>query len=183
MCSAARPEWEGSSASAAVRPSRKTSTAVGRPARSGLSQADARKPQPVACDLVDDDRIQVVHGRVPVAVERPCGRLGQRRGDLRQLRLDALVERRAPEGVPGAAAVVEVGVDEALGDGPMCELNDREDGACAPARVRGRRRGEPDQLVDVGAPGRRAGIALDELGARILLPDDLESRLGHNLSN
>jgi len=73
-------------------------------------------------------------------------------------------------------------MDEPLRHGPLRELDDGEDGACAPARVRGRRRGEPDQVVDAGAPGRRVGITFDELGARILLPDDLESRLGHNLS-
>ena len=97
------------------------------------AQPDARGPQAVARDLVDDDRIEVVHGRVAVAVERGGGRLGGSAAAISSsVACTLVVERRAPERVPGAVAVVEVRVDEALGDGAVRELDDREDRRALP---------------------------------------------------
>ena len=104
-------------------------------------QPHAVRAQAVSRDLVDEHRVEVVHHRVPVAGERVRGRFGQCRGDLGEGRLHALVERRAPERVPPAAIVVEVGVDEAFGDRTMRQLDEREDGSCASAGGRLGRRG------------------------------------------
>ena len=111
------------------------------------AEPDAAGAQAVARDLVDEDGVEVVDGRVAVAVEGVGGAGRERRGDLVERRLHALVERRAPERVPGAVAVVEVRVDEPLGDRAVRELDDRED-----RRVRCRR-------PPAGAATRRGGSA------------------------
>ena len=120
----------------------------------GARQPHAVRTQAIPRDLVDEHRIQVVHGGVPITVERVGRDGGQRRGDLREGRLHALVERRAPERVPPATPVVEVRVNEALGDGALRQLDESEDRPCAsarrPARPAARRPGEP-------AAGRRGG--------------------------
>ena len=76
--------------------------------------------------------------------------------------------------------MLEVRVDEALGDGAVRELDDGEDRPRAPARVLRRRLGEPDQLVDAEAPGSRdrpVGVAGEEGRGRVLLPDQFEHDL------
>ena len=76
--------------------------------------------------------------------------------------------------------MLEIGVDEALGDGALREVDDREHRERAPAGVRRRRLREPDQLVDAEAPGRRNGpvrIAGEEGRGRVLLPDQFEHDL------
>ena len=88
-----------------------------RTARQRPHETYAICTETVACDLVDHDRIEVVHGRVAVAVEGVGRDRRQRLRDLRELRLHRGVERRAPERVPAAVAVVEVGVHEPFGDG------------------------------------------------------------------
>ena len=96
------------------------------------AEPDAPGLQAVARDLVDEDGVEVAHRLVAVAVERGGGGLGERRRDLVERRLHALVEGGAPERVPGAAVVLEVGVDEALGDGAVRELDDGEDRRALP---------------------------------------------------
>ena len=98
-------------------------------------EADAFVDEPVARDLVDDDRVEVVDGGVPVAVERAGADRRQRGRDLRERRLHALVERGAPEREPELAALVEVGVDEPLGHREPRELDDREHRTRAPAQL------------------------------------------------
>ena len=76
--------------------------------------------------------------------------------------------------------MLEVGVDEALGDGALRELDDGEHRERAPAGVRRGRLREPDQLVDAEAPGRRdrpVRIAGEEGRGRVLLPDQFEHDL------
>ena len=166
-------------------------------------QLHAVGAQAVARDLVDEHGIQVVHGGVPVAVERVGGDGRKRRRDLGERRLHALVERRAPECVPPAAAVVEVRVDEAFGDGAVRQLDEREDRARAAAGHRLGRRSvrQVKQLLDVEPSGREAvpaerelrngglperelarrqragGVANEEDRRRILLPDELQRRV------
>ena len=108
----------------------------------------------VACDLVDENRIEVVDGGIPVAVEGGRADLGQRGGDLGQRLLHGRVERGAPEGVPRAVRVLEVGVHQALGDPAVGELDDREGRprAAAELGLLGRRGCEPDELRRVDPP-------------------------------
>ena len=144
------------------------------------AEADASGLEAVARDLVDEDGVEVAHGLVAVAAERGGAGQGQRRGDPLERRLDALVERGAPERIPGAAVVLQVRVDEALGDGAVCELDDCEDRQRARARVLGRRLGQPDQLVDAevaGSRNRPVRIAGEEGRGRVLLPDQFEHDL------
>ncbi len=167
-----------------------------------IGQTNAACPQPVARDLVDEDGIEVVHRRVPVAAEGGCRDEGERRGDACQSVLEALVERRAPEGVPPAVAVVEMRMHEPLGNRAARQLDDREDPACAVSereRGGGRLR-EPKELADVDPPGRHlgardlgasrqtdanlvvreraGGVAGERERAGVLLPDELEGRRG-----
>ena len=110
--------------------------------------------EPVAGDLIDDDRVEVVHHRVAVAVERIGGDRRQCRCNLGERCLHRRVERRAPERVPGAVAVIEIRMNEPFGDGSMCELDDREHGPCAAARLEaGRRVGrERYEVAHTNAP-------------------------------
>ena len=141
-----------------MSPSRKSSSADGRRG-SWPTELDAVGAEPVARDLVDDDGVEVVHHRVAVAVERIRGDRRKRRRDLGERGLHARVERRAPERVPVAVAVVEIRVDEALRERAVRELDDREDalGAAAELEVgRGGSSAERDELADVDAPRRNA---------------------------
>ena len=144
-----------------------------------------------------------MHRRVPVAAEGGCRDEGERSGDPRQRVLEALVERRAPEGVPPAVAVVEMRVHEPLGDRAARQLDDGEDPACAVSECerRGRRLREPKELADVDPPDRHlagagdlgasgqadadlvvreraGGVAGERERAGVLLPDELEGRRG-----
>ena len=106
-----------------------------------------------------------MHRRVPVAAEGRCRDEGERSRDSRQSVLEALVERRAPEGVPPAVAVVEMRMHEPLGNRAARQLDDGEDPACAVSereRGGGRLR-EPKELADVDPPGRHLGAR--DLGA------------------
>ncbi len=144
------------------------------------AQPDASFLQAVARDLVDEDGVEVAHGRVAIAVEGGGGGLRERRCDPVERRLHALVERGAPERVPGACVVLEVRVDETLGHGALRELDDGEDRRCAPAGVLRSRLCEPDQLADVEAPGSRnrpVGVTGEEGRGRVLLPDQFEHDL------
>ena len=76
--------------------------------------------------------------------------------------------------------MLEVRVDEALGDGAVRELDDGHRSRCAPAGFRRRRLGEPEQTADVEAPGvrdRPVGGAGEEGRGRVLLPDQFEHDL------
>ena len=117
-------------------------------------QPDAVRPEAVARDPVDEDRIEVVDGGIAVAVEGSRADLGQGSGDLGQRLLHGRVECRAPEGVPGAVRVLEVGMHEALGDAAAGELDDREGRPRAAAELEpvGRRVREPDELRRVDPP-------------------------------
>ena len=168
-------------------------------------QPHAVGAETVARDLVDEDRVEVVHGRVAVAVEGAGADGGQRGGDRGQRALDALVEGGAPERVPPALAVVEEGMDETFGDGPPRQLDDGEDrtGARAELEARRRRPGERDRAAAgsrrraaiprpargrsaiAGMPARRSPAESDPSRAareddrrRVVLPDDLEGRGG-----
>ena len=113
-------------------------------ARAG-DELHARGPQPVAGDPVDEDRVEVVDGLLAVAAERVRGRRRERGGELGQLRGDGGVERRAPERVPRPVVLVEVRMDEPLGDGAVRELGDREGDAGGAAGLEpGRRGGETE---------------------------------------
>ncbi len=153
----------------------------GRPAVSQRGgEPDPSRLEAVARDLVDEDGVQVAHGLVTVAAERGRAGLGERSGDPVERRLHALVERGAPEGVPGAADVLEIGVDETLGDRAMCELDDGERRERTCAGVGRRRLGDPDQLVDAEASGTRnrpVRITGEEGRGRVLLPDQFEHDL------
>ena len=176
-----------------------------RPAvQRGAREPHAGGAEPVARDLVDEDGVEIVDGRVAVAAERARRDRGERGRDPGQRRLHALVERRAPEGVPPAVAVVEMGVDEPLGDRPARELDEREDPAGAVAELGGSGICELAELADVepapcglacagkleprGQPepeavvGERAVAGPPEdVGACVVLPDDLERCCGRAL--
>ena len=160
--------------------------------------------QAVACDLVDEDGIEVVDGRFTVAREG-AGADGRERGRNRSERgLDAFVQGGAPERVPPAVAVIEERMDETLGDRAPCQLHDREDGARARAEleVPGRRLRERDELRwfepacrDAAAREREIGdrrhartqlarreravsVTLEHERRRVVLPHDFERRCG-----
>ena len=113
-------------------------------------ERDAVGAEAVARDPVDDDRVQVVDGRVAIAVERIGGDRRQRCCDLGERCLHRRVERRAPERMPAAVAVLEIRMHEAFCERPVRELDDRECAARAPAELEvGRRVGrEGDELRD-----------------------------------
>ena len=130
--------------------------------RVGAAGLRGREPhavgaQPVARDLVDEHRVEVVHGRFPVALEGAGADGRQRGGDSGQRRLDALVERRAPERVPPAVAVIEKRMDEALRDRAPRELDDGEDrpGARAELEAAG---GASASATSCPGSSRRAAI-------------------------
>ena len=104
------------------------------------------------------DRVEVVHGRVAVAVERVGADGRQRRRDPGERRLHVASSVAPQNACQPAAAVVEVRMHEPFGDGAVRELDDREHGARAPASSRppaGRRRGRPARARS----RRRAAIA------------------------
>ena len=145
------------------------------------AQPDAPGLQAVARDLVDEDGVEVAYGRVAVAAERGGRGLGERCRDLVERRLHALVEGGAPERVPGAAVVLEVGVDETLDDGALRKLDDGEGGRCAPACVgwsASRRAGSAREHRGPGSRDRPVGVTGEEGRGRVLLPDQFE----HDLS-
>ena len=134
----------------------------------------------VSRDLVDEDGVEVLHRGGVVSVERSGSRLGKRRRDLVERCLHAPVEGGSPERVPRPGVVLEVGVDEALGHGAVCELDDGEGSRGAVACVLRRRLGEPEQPADVEALGvrdRPVGSAGEEGRRRVLLPDQFEHDL------
>ena len=108
-------------------------------AHEAVAEPDARRAQPVARDLVDGAGVEVVDERVAVAVERVRAHLGEGGGDRVERLLDRLVDRRAPVGEPGAAAVLELRVEEALRDRAGGELEHGERRPGRPAELELRR--------------------------------------------
>ena len=94
-------------------------------------EPDAGRDEPVARDLVDEPRIEVVDGRDAVAVEVVGDHRRRRGGDPRQRLLDLGLERRAPEREPLAADLGHLREDEALGDRAARELADVQERARA----------------------------------------------------
>ena len=131
-----------------------------------VAEPDARRAQPVARDLVDGAGVEVVDERVAVAVEGVRAHLGEGSRDRVERLLDRLVDRRAPVGEPGAAAVLELRVDEALGDRAGGEVEDGERRPGRPAELEVRRRVGPqaDQLGEPDPPCARALSEAREVG-------------------
>ena len=172
-------------------------------AHEAVAEPHPRRAEPVARDLIDGTRVEVVDERVAIAVERVGADRGQGSSDRVERLLDRLVDRRAPVGEPGAAAVLELRVEEPFRDRAGSEV---EDGERRPGRAAelelGRRLGrQPDQLGEPDAararalpePGRgrrrrgcrgaspagrqrAVGVAREHGRADILLPQDLERR-------
>ena len=82
-------------------------------AREPVAEPDARRAEAVAGDLVDGTGVEVVDECVAVAVERVGADRRQRGGDRVERLLHRLVDRRAPVGEPGAAAVLQLRVERA----------------------------------------------------------------------
>ena len=165
-----------------------------------VPEPDPRRAQPVARDLVDGAGVEIVDERVAIAVERVCADLGQGSRDRVERLLDRLVDRRAPVGEPGAAAVLELRVEEALGDraggevehgerrpgrpaelelrrcvGPQADQLGEPDAPCARALSQAREVGDGgDPEVQVAGGEGAVGTAREHGGAHILLPQDLE---------
>ncbi len=174
--------------------------------RRRLRQPHARRAQPRARDVVDEIRIEILHDRVAVAVERVRAHRRQRRRDQRELLLDRVVDRRRPEREPLPLVVFELRVDETFGDRALGELDDREHRARGAAELDagGRRVREADQLADAQLPGRDGAPELreirdrrhpdvqvagrklalrapgEDIGRRVRLPEHLEGRQGRN---
>ena len=107
--SAPSPACGGSSGSIEVRPSRKSSGALGRLRMQPVAEPHARRAEAVAGDLVDGAGVEVVHERVPVAVERVArrrraGRRRSRRAPPAPTRRSWPPSRRATCGRRAAAA-------------------------------------------------------------------------------
>ena len=112
-----------------------------------VAELHARGDEPVARDLVDELRIEIGDGRLAVVVEALRADERQRARDLRERALDVVVERRAPERVPTAAAARQLRMHHPLGDRAVRELDEREQHARAVAELElGRRGGELEQL-------------------------------------
>ena len=167
-----------------------------------VAEPDARGAEPVAGDLVDGAGVEVVHERVAVAVERARRRRRAARRDRVERLLHGLVDRRAPVGEPGLAAVLELRVDEPLRDraGGELEHGERRSGRAAELEPGRRLGGELDQLgeadpacartlpepgeigdggdaeAQVAGRERAVGRAFEHGRADILLPQDLERR-------
>ena len=165
-----------------------------------VAEPDPRRAQPVARDLVDGAGVEVVDERVAVAVEGVRAHLGEGSGDRVERLLDRLVDRRAPVGEPGAAAVLELRVEEALRDraGGEVEHGERRPGRPAELELRRCVGPQADQLGEPHAPCARSlsqarevgnggdsevqvaggegavGTAREHGRAHILLPQDLE---------
>ena len=132
------------------------------PERPSRAETDTRFDEPVARDLVDEPRVEVVDGRDAVAVE-VVGDHRRRRGrDPSQCLLDLALERRAPECEPLAADLGRLREDEALGDRAPRELTDVQDGAGAVGK----------RLVGLEA-GELVGA---EETAAVRVTEDVESR-------
>ena len=186
-----------------MSPSTKSSSADGRRGRCA-EQLDAVGAQPVARDAVDDD---AGRGRATIASRSPSNASAATGGSAAAIsasaRLHARVERRAPERVPVAVAVVEIRVDEALGERAVRERDEREDALRAAAELEvDRRRGRQASATSSRTSTRRAGtprasvrsaaraapglelpsgqaalgVAEEDERVRLLLPDDLERR-------
>ncbi len=112
-----------------------------------VAEPHAGGDEPVARDLVDELRIEVGDRRLAVVVEPLGADERERRGDLRERPLDVIVERRAPERVPAAAAALELRVHHPLADRALRERDEREERAGAVAELELRRlRGQLEQL-------------------------------------
>ena len=177
------------------------------PVRGGRGQPHARLAQPVAGELVDDHRVEVEHRGLRVAVERAGAGRRHRRRDRAQRRLHVSVERRAPEGRPGAVLVDEARMDEPFAERPVRQGDDREGrpSALAEGEACRRSRGKTDQLGDLHAAHRELASEERDLGdrgsahrqvrggelalrsaredvrARVLLPDQLQRRRRQDL--
>ena len=172
-------------------------------AHEAVAEPHPRRAQPVARDLIDGARVEVVDERVAVAVERVRAHRGQGGSDRVERLLDRLVDRRAPVGEPGAAAVLELRVEEPLRDRACGEVEDGErrpgrpaelerPAACRPARPissasptrralaalpEAREVGDGgDSEVQIAGRERAVGAAREHGRAHILLPQDLERR-------
>ena len=107
-------------------------------AHESVAQPDPRGAKPVARDLVDGARVEIVDERVAIAVERVGADLGQGRCDGVERLLDRLVDGRAPVGEPGAAAVLELRVKKALRDRAVRRGRGRRTSLGQTRRARGR---------------------------------------------
>ncbi len=112
-----------------------------------VAELHARGDEPVARDLVDELRVEVGDRRLAVLVEALGADERQRARDLRERALDVIVERRAPERVPAAAAARQLRMHHPLGDRAARDGDEREENARAVAELEvGRRLGELEQL-------------------------------------
>ncbi len=138
-------------------------------ARSGphqpVAEPHAGDAEPVARDLVDRARVEVVHERIGITFECVGADGGQCRCDLIEGLLHRFVDRGAPVGEPRASAVLELGVEQALGDRACGQLDQRECGAGGASQLElGRRRGsELDQLLETDAAGARTVTELCQI--------------------
>ena len=98
-----------------------------------VAELHARGDEPVARDLVDELRVEIGDGRLTVVVEAFRADERQRARDLRQRALDVVVERRAPERVPTAAAAHELRMHHPLRDRALRDGDEREQNARAVA--------------------------------------------------
>ena len=163
--------------------------------------ADTGPPDRSPRELVDRAGIEVVDESVSVALERFRAHRRYRRRDPVELVRHDLVERRAPERMPAAVAWLEVGMDEALGDGTARAVDDCEHDARRVAQVElagvevehvdQRKPAAGDSVTgsrDVG-DGRdarlerwrrelTARVAQDRECGRVVLPEELEGARG-----
>ena len=158
------------------------SVAAERPRR---PEPDAGRDEPVARDLVDEPRIEVVDRRDTVAVE-VVGDHGRRsRGDPRQRLLDLGFEGGAPEREPLAADLGYLREDEPLGDRTPGELADMQERACAVGeRLVGLPACElvgPEEAPAIGVAedvelllAGRGGVAREREGDGVGVPQELE---------
>ena len=171
-------------------------------AHESVAEPDPRGAKAVARDLVDGARVEIMDERVAIAVERVGADLRQGRRDRVERLLDGLVDGRAPVGEPGAAAVLELRVEEPLRDraGGEVEDGERRPGRTAELEVRRRLGRSPissvsptrralapcpstaevgdggDAEVQVAGRERAVGAAREHGRADVLLPQDLERR-------
>ena len=112
-----------------------------------VAELHASGDEPVARDLVDELRIQIGDRRLAIVVKALRADERQRARDLRERALDVVVERRAPERVPAAAAARQLWMHHPLGDRAVRELDQGEQHSRAVAELElGRRGSELEQL-------------------------------------
>ena len=148
-------------------------------------RSDGRRAGPVrleavARDLVDAHGVEVVDGRVAVAVEGVAPTAGSAAAICASAAWTRSSSVAPQNACQAAAAVLEVRVHEPLGDRAARELDDREGRPRAAAGVRRRRVGEAEQLADIEAPRvrhRPVGGAGEKGRGRVLLPDQFEHDL------